>query len=253
MFIVAIVAWLNRRKFSYEAVVLEQHGAAQCPLIGTFPICESPKIPAEPSSTRCWAVNPKFERAIPLMELRHSEVLGSCLEEAAEGFFPRQKSEANAAQTANDYARLSIPLSTRFRSLKKWTWGEPGVGSVHRGVHLAAQDVSVLAAVIRSEPWGRKHWTGAAVVVPDSLHLHLYFIKTDFMTGIFFLCAPASDFMGCFTLPLCPAWFHILKPSILHPENVSRKSLSEALILVASLENHIRVRRSSPSPQAANI
>lgn len=138
------------------------------------------------------------------MELWNSEVLGRCLEERAEGLFSSAKSKASAAQTANDYARLSIPLSTRFRSLKKWTWGEPGVGSVHRGVHLAAQDVSVLAAAIRSEPWGWKHLTDAAVVVPGSLCLHLYFIKTDFMTGIFFfffVCVALSDFMGWFTLP----------------------------------------------------
>lgn len=62
----------------------------KCPLIGTFPIYESPKTPVEPSSTRCWAVNPNFDRAILLIELRHSEVLGRYSEEGAEGLFARQ-------------------------------------------------------------------------------------------------------------------------------------------------------------------
>lgn len=208
-----------------SGLLISTNRAARRPPIGTLPICESPKTPAEPPSTRCWAVNLKFDRAIPLMELRHSEVLGRCWQEGRGGSFSSSKAKVSTAQTADDYARLSIPFSTRFRSLKKWTWGEPGVASVHGGVHLAAPDVSVLAAAIRSGPPGRKHLTGAAVVVPGSPCLHLYFIKTDFMTGIFFFffffVAPSSDFMGCFTLPSVPHGFILLKTANPTPRKIS--------------------------------
>lgn len=102
----------------------------------------------------------------------------------------------------------------------RWTWCR----LCPRGVHFAAQDVSVLAAAIRREPWGRKQSTSASVI-PGSRCLHLYFLKTDFVTGFFFYVSLHLISWLISSSP-CSTWF--LYSQTVNP--TPRKLLQEIIV-----------------------